>query len=109
MDDEKYIEENYDTFSLNVSDYKTKLTRKYLNRKKWAPHDPSLIKVFIPGTITSVVVKKGQKVKAGEPLVSFEAMKMDNIIVAPFNAVVKEVNVKVGDLVTKETVLIRLE
>lgn len=109
MEEEKYYEENLQTFILNDTEYRTLLTRKYLARKPFVPENPKLIKVFIPGTILEIPVKSGHKVKAGDPIIVFEAMKMNNIIVAPFNTTIKKINVKVGETVTKDTVLIELK
>jgi biotin carboxyl carrier protein len=108
MKDEKYFEENYTTFIINVAKYKTKLTHKHLGRKSYVPKDLNIIKAFIPGTVISVCVKPGQKVKEGDILLVFDAMKMYNNLISPFNAIVKTVNVKPGDRIEKSTVLIEL-
>lgn len=107
--DEKTLEESLDTFVLDDTEYKTINTRKFQSRKPYSPVDYRIIKAFIPGTIIVIKVKAGQKVKAGETLVVFEAMKMDNNIICPFDTVVKKINVKAGDLVTKETVIMELK
>jgi glutaconyl-CoA decarboxylase len=58
----------------------------------------------IAGTILSVKVKVGDKVKSGDVLLILEAMKMENNIPSPRDGVVKEVHasegktVKYGDL-----------
>lgn len=109
MQDEKYFEENFTTFVINVAKYKTKLTRKHLLRKNYVPKDPTIITAFIPGTVISVCVKPGQKVKVGDVLLLFDAMKMYNNLASPIDAVVKTVNVKPGDRIEKSTVLIELE
>lgn len=108
-DDDKTLDIGFDTFSINVTNYKTKLTKKYLNRKHWVPKDPKIISVFIPGTVTSVLIKPKQKVKAGDILMTFEAMKMNNNVMSPIDAIVDKVNIKPGDLITKDTVLIELK
>ena len=45
----------------------------------------------------------------GTRLVTLEAMKMRNRILSPFNGIVKLVNVKEGQLVTKDAVLVEIE
>lgn len=89
--------------------YKTKLNKKFLNRKAYQPHDPSLINSFIPGTIRDIFVKKGNKVKKGEKLMELEAMKMVNTIFSEWNAEILEVAVKSGDQVAKNQLLLRLK
>jgi biotin carboxyl carrier protein len=44
-------------------------------------------------------VKEGDEVKKGNVLLIVEAMKMENNIVSPKDAVVEKVNVKAGDMV----------
>ena len=56
-----------------------------------------------------VFVKEGHKVKAGEKLLVLQAMKMDNLLVAFRDGVVKKVNVKQGDVVIKRQLLIELK
>lgn len=71
--------------------------------------DKKQLTAFIPGTIVDVKVAVGQQVKHGDILVILDAMKMHNRILAPFNATVKEVNVKSGDRVAKGFVMVVLE
>jgi biotin carboxyl carrier protein len=47
-------------------------------------------------------------VKAGELLLILEAMKMKNRILSPRDGVVKKINVKTGNIVAKNLVLIEL-
>jgi 3-methylcrotonyl-CoA carboxylase alpha subunit len=53
----------------------------------------------MPGKVVAVLVKDGQEVKKGEPLVIMEAMKMEHTISAPGDGVVEEVLYQVGDQV----------
>ncbi|GAB1404021.1 MAG: acetyl-CoA carboxylase biotin carboxyl carrier protein subunit [Lentimicrobiaceae bacterium] len=89
--------------------YKTTLTTKYQQRKVYEPIDQGKIKSFIPGTIRKIFVKEGAKVKQGTQLLELEAMKMLNSIVAPFDGVVDKVNVKTGDMVAKNIVLVEVK
>lgn len=88
--------------------YRTILTKKYQDKKPYAPKDIKKITAFIPGTITKIFVTPKKKVKAGDKLLSLEAMKMENNILSPIDGTVKLIAVKEGDKVTKETVLIQL-
>ncbi len=53
-----------------------------------------LITSPLPGKILSVKVSAGQEVKEGDLLLTIEAMKMENEIVAPVNGTVTEVTAK---------------
>ncbi len=61
------------------------------------------------GAIKSILVKPGDAVKQGQPLVILEAMKMENQITAPVAGTVKSVNVSEGESVTERHVLLVLE
>ncbi len=64
------------------------------------------IKAPMPGLIIDLRVKEGDQVKAGDPLLILEAMKMENIIKASGDSIVKSVKVKKGETVEKNQVLI---
>ena len=51
------------------------------------------------GTVIAVMVKVGDRVAKGAPLVILEAMKMEHTIVAPGDGVVRTVNFRAGDRV----------
>jgi propionyl-CoA carboxylase alpha chain len=63
----------------------------------------------MPGLIVSVAVAPGQDVKAGETVLIVEAMKMQNIIRAERDGVVKTVGPKAGDSVAADEVLVEFE
>ena len=61
----------------------------------------------LPGTVVRVCVHAGEPVKAGDLLVTVEAMKMENELYAPFDGVVESVEVREGDtLRTGQTVAV---
>lgn len=99
----------YVDFVVTARKYKTLLTTKYVNRPVW--HKPIAGEVLstLPGTITSVEVKVGQRVKTGQLLLIHEAMKMYNRIVAPVDGVVKEILVTTGESISKNYLMIRID
>lgn len=64
------------------------------------------IRALMPGRITNVLVKEGDSVQAGTPLLILEAMKMQNEIVSPISGEVKSVRFKEGDAVKKDSTLV---
>lgn len=60
-----------------------------------------LMKAPMPGLVLGVKVKPGDKVTKGQPLLVVEAMKMENIIKAQGDAVVKAIFVEAGKPVEK--------
>lgn len=63
----------------------------------------------MPGTIVDVLVAVGGKVKAGDPVLVIEAMKMENEVPAPKSGTVKAVHVKKGDSVNPDEALVEIE
>lgn len=98
--------EVFQTLLIEDVKYKTRLTKKYLNRKPYQPLNPKQVLSFIPGTIKKIYVKKGKKVKAGEKLLDLEAMKMVNTMFAGENNLIVDIFVKEGDMVPKNQLLI---
>ncbi len=62
----------------------------------------------MPGKVCKVLVKPGQKVVAGEPLIVLEAMKMENTIEAPRDGLVQKIFYTVGDKVEMGEKLVEL-
>ena len=98
-----------ETLLVDETSYQTELTAKYKKRKPWAPPDNRKITAFLPGTVTQVLVEKGDHVKEGQTVVKFEAMKMVNNVQALAEGRVKDVYVKTGDKFPKGFVLVELE
>jgi len=59
----------------------------------------------MPGLVRSVEVGVGQEVKAGEALCVVEAMKMENVLRAERDGVVKAIRVKPGDSLAVDAVI----
>ncbi len=62
----------------------------------------------MPGTIVEVLVSEGAEVKAGDPVLITEAMKMETEIQAPIAGTVKAIHVKKGDTVNPDEALIEI-
>lgn len=60
----------------------------------------------IPGTVETVLVKKGEHVKVNQPLMIVEAMKMETTFVSKVDGTVDEIYVSPGDRVNAEDLLI---
>ena len=67
-----------------------------------------VVEAPLPGTITKVLVKSGQALKAGETVCMMEAMKMENSITVEFAGTVKSVLVEVGAQVQSGQALVEL-
>ncbi len=60
----------------------------------------------MPGLVVSIAVAPGQEVKAGETLAVVEAMKMENVLRAERDGVVKTILVKPGDSLAVDAVIL---
>jgi acetyl/propionyl-CoA carboxylase alpha subunit len=63
----------------------------------------------MPGTVIRLLVGAGDSVRARQPLVVLEAMKMETPLTSPYDAVVRAVHVAEGDQVAGGTLLVELE
>jgi propionyl-CoA carboxylase alpha chain len=60
----------------------------------------------MPGLVKAIHTAEGQEVKAGDALAVVEAMKMENILRAERDGVVKKVNAKPGDSLAVDAVIL---
>ena len=89
--------------------YSTRLTAKFKNRPQWTPPDRRKVLAVIPGNIQKLMVAEGDEVAAGDSMMILEAMKMRNEIKATHQGVIKTINVKEGDQVSKSFLLLEFE
>lgn len=78
------------------------------------PRSPShttnqAVKSPLPGTIIQVLVKAGDKVAMGQKLLTMEAMKMENNVLAEKAGTIRSVLVKAGDTVLQNDVLVEID
>ncbi|NLN95017.1 MAG: acetyl-CoA carboxylase biotin carboxyl carrier protein subunit [Bacteroidales bacterium] len=106
---EQLVTNDIKTFIVDGDKYRTRLSKKYLQRKPYQPNDPKKVIAFIPGTIKKVLVNEGDTVNKGDNLLVLEAMKMNNSILASAQGVIAKVLVKTGQVVSKNQLLIELE
>jgi biotin carboxyl carrier protein len=63
----------------------------------------------MPGLVLEINAQEGQTLPKGAPLLILEAMKMENVIKAPADVVVKSIQVSKGDAVNKNQVLMTFD
>jgi len=105
----KIDQQKYEILNIDYTMYKTIIPDKFKNKQKWEIPDNRKIRAFIPGTILKITVKEGQSVKAGTKLCILDAMKMKNRLATPVAGKVKSINVKEGQVVSKNEILFEIE
>jgi propionyl-CoA carboxylase alpha chain len=73
--------------------------------EKVPPDTSKLLLCPMPGQVKAIHVQPGQEVKTGEALCVVEAMKMENILRAEREAVVKTIKAKPGDSLAVDAVI----
>lgn len=63
----------------------------------------------MPGICDKILVKEGDHVEANQPVAVIIAMKMEYVLKAPRNGIIKSVNVELGKGVAKDGVVVSLE
>jgi acetyl/propionyl-CoA carboxylase alpha subunit len=74
-----------------------------------AEGEQSTVIAPMPGTVIKVLVEPGASVRARQPLVVLEAMKMETPLVSPYDATVRAVHVREGDRVAGGALLVELD
>lgn len=67
------------------------------------------LKAPMPGRVVSISIAVGQEINVGDPLLTLEAMKMENVLKAEGTGTVKEIKTSASDVVEKGAVLIEFE
>ncbi|MDT8415158.1 MAG: biotin/lipoyl-containing protein [Flavobacteriaceae bacterium] len=98
---------NGETFEVQIQDALDLLIEN-LGLGVASAHEASDVIAPMPGRIVLVSVSEGQQVKQGDPLLTLEAMKMENTLVAKGDGVVKDIKVSIGDTVSKLQLLIEM-
>ncbi len=90
-----------------VESYSLAELRKRAGSALEGPADKT-IRAPMPGLVLKAAVAPGTEVKKGDTLIIIEAMKMENMIKAPFDGKVKEFFVRSGQAVDKNDKLLEL-
>ena len=80
-----------------------------LSRAEVAAVGTTQIEAPMPGLVIAISVSAGQEVEEGQPLITLEAMKMQQVLSAPFSARVDEIAVQEGAYVEAQALLIQLK
>lgn len=94
-------ESNFTFLNIDGEEYKTTLTKKFLDRKSYVPTDPKKAFSFIPGNIQKINVAVGDEVVIGDRILILEAMKMKNVVLATRDGIINKIHVQVGEMVSK--------
>jgi acetyl/propionyl-CoA carboxylase alpha subunit len=79
------------------------------SQRPGAAHGESAVTAPMPGTVIRVEVQPGDAVRARQPLVVLEAMKMEIPVSSPFDGTVTAVHTVEGDQVAGGALLVDLE
>jgi len=63
----------------------------------------------LPGNIMTILVKEKAQVKKGDTLLIYEAMKMENTVLAEKDGTISSIKVNVGDAVLQDDVLLEMK
>jgi propionyl-CoA carboxylase alpha chain len=77
--------------------------------KKVPPDFSKFVLSPMPGQLVSVAVAEGQEVKAGEEVAVVEAMKMENLLRAERDGVVKTIHAAAGDALAVDQAIVEFE
>jgi len=83
-------------------------TRSDMKIKKNIGQPVLPVKAPLPGNIIKVFVRENDEVKKGDKLLIYEAMKMENEVLAEKDGTVKSVRVNIGDSVLQGDLLVEL-
>ena len=67
------------------------------------------IRAPMPGLLTKILVKTGDKIRAGDDVAVIEAMKMENLVKADEGGIVAEILAEAGEVIAADQTLIRLK
>lgn len=117
--DATVLDANYETKSfrikINKNVYEVNLKDKFdllvekLGFSNMTVQKVNNIKAPMPGLVLDVLVQVGDTVSKGDSVLILEAMKMENVIKAEGDAVVKSIEIKKGTPVEKNQIMVEFE
>jgi geranyl-CoA carboxylase alpha subunit len=67
------------------------------------------VRAAMNGRVVAVLVKPGERVEAGQPVMTLEAMKMEHVHTAPISGTISAINVAEGEQVTTGKIVVEIE
>ena len=98
---------DHHTYLVQVQDEVDVLLEKFGMQSNSSSHAGE-IHALIPGLVSRLFVKPGDKVENGHGLLILEAMKMENEIDSPISGVVGKIYIKAGDKVEKGELIMEI-
>ena len=74
-----------------------------------ASHRDGRIRAAMNGRVVAVLVKQGEHVTAGQPIITLEAMKMEHVHSAPISGKIFTIDVTEGEQVTTGRIIVEVE
>jgi pyruvate carboxylase len=102
-----FFELNGQPREIRVADKSVSATIR--RQPKVDPGDANQIAAPMPGKVSTVAIKKGDEVTAGDRLLSIEAMKMETAVYSPRSGVIADVLVTPGAIVDTKDLLIVIQ
>lgn len=99
-----FFELNGQPQTIMVADRKHIATNSF--QRTADPANDNHIAAPMPGIVSSVAVQQGQKVEAGQLLLTLEAMKMETAITAPRNGVISDLFVSPRQMISAKELLL---
>ncbi|NOK60276.1 MAG: acetyl-CoA carboxylase biotin carboxyl carrier protein subunit [Chloroflexi bacterium AL-W] len=99
-DDLRWIGDTKGLYRLTIRDMDVAVARP--------PSGDGRVKAPIPGLIARLLVEEGSQVEAGQPIIILEAMKMENQIRAPRSGTVSQIEVREGQVVILDQLMIEI-
>jgi biotin carboxyl carrier protein len=101
-----HLDGNY--FAVRIEDERSRELRRLVEHSAGEAGGQT-VHAPIPGLITQIKVKEGDKVKKGDGLILLEAMKMENEIKAETEGVVDKIMISAGRSVEKDQILMKIK